>query len=147
VIEVRVSYKVLLVLEVLVCFTPMTLLWLTGAVLSPFLLLPYLAESRVEPFFWQGPAMFLGFVGCGLFGLITLFYVLAKLFGKHRPVARPALVLAGAALGVLPILPFALLPDGWEKIWVLMPIASTAHILYLSRRMLFPRSAREGLTT
>jgi uncharacterized membrane protein YuzA (DUF378 family) len=91
--------------------------------------------------------LFLGFVGCGLLGLITLLYVLGKLFGKQRPIARPALVLTGAVLGVLPILPFALLPDAWEKIWVLMPIASTAHILYLSRRMLFPRSAREGLTT
>jgi hypothetical protein len=143
----RVSYRVLLVIEVLVCFAPITLLWLTGAVLSSFVLLPYLADSPVGPGFWEGPVLLLGFVVCGLFGLVTLLYVLGKLFGKRRPIARPALVLTGAALGVLPILPFAFIPEAWERIWVLMPIASTAHILYLSRRMLFPRSAREGLTT
>ena len=142
----RTPYKVLLLLEVLVCFTPVTLLWLTGALLSAFMLGPYLAEP-FEPGSWQGALLLFGFVGCGLCGLVTLFYVLGKLFAKQRPVTRPALVLTGAALGVLPILPFVVIPETWEKLWVLMPIASTAHILYLSRRMLFPRSAREGLTT
>jgi hypothetical protein len=145
--DMRPAYKVLLVLEVLVCFTPMTLLWLSGAMLSPFVVAPYFAEPVRVPGFWQGPALLLGFVVCGLCGLSTLLYVVGKLLTRRLPVAKPVLVLAGAALGVLPILPLVLIPETWEKLWVLMPIASTAHILYLSRRMLFPRAAREGLTT
>jgi hypothetical protein len=141
----RKPYKILLVAEVLVCFTPMTLVWLSGALLSPFVIAPYFAASAPKPSFWEGAAPFLGFVACGLCGLVTLLFVLTRLLGKPRPVKRPALVLAGALFGVLPILPMLWIPETWDKTWVLMPIASTGHILYLSRRILFPRSAREGL--
>jgi hypothetical protein len=143
----RISNKVLLVLEVIVCFTPMTLMWLAGIALSPFVFGSAFSESFSATRVWEGPVLLLGFVGCGLCGLVTLFFLLSRLLGRQRPVARPALVLAGAALGVLPISPFLLLPEAWQALSVLMPIAATAHILYLSRRILFPRSAREGLTT
>jgi hypothetical protein len=143
----RTSYKVLLVLEVLVCFTPMTLVWLAGVALSPFVVGSVFAESFSAPRLWEGPVLLVGFVGCGLCGLVTLFYLVGRLLGRQRPVAQPALVLAGVALGVLPILPFLLIPEAWLALSVVMAIASTAHILYLSRRILFPRSAREGLTT
>jgi hypothetical protein len=141
----RTPHKLLLLLEVLVCFTPMTLIWLSGAMLSPLMIAPYFEPSVEVPGFWEGPALPIGFVGCGLCGLVTLFYLLQRLLGKQRPVARPGLVLTGACLGVLPILPLTLIPETWDKVWVLMPIASTAHILYLSRRLLYPRSARDGL--
>jgi hypothetical protein len=147
VIDMRTPQKLLLVLEILVCFTPVTLVWLSGVALSPLVILPYLDGSVVLPAFWQGPAVVLGFVGCGLCGLVTLTYLLPRLLGKQRPVAHPALVLTGAGLGVLPVLPLILIPETWDKVWVLLPVAATAHILYLSRRILFPRSARDGLLT
>jgi hypothetical protein len=138
---VRGTYKVLLLVEVLVCFAPMTSLWVMGALLTPFVVASSFLAGWSDDAFWEAPALLLGFVGCGFCGLVSLVHVLGKLLGRQRPVKRPATVLVGTALGVLPILPFLLIPGSW-KLAALAPLASTAHLIYLGRGMLFAHRDR-----
>jgi hypothetical protein len=98
-----------------------------------------------ETLIWQGPATLVGSVVCGAIGLFTLVFVVAKLFLGHNSIARPALICTGVALGTLPIAPIALYGDSlaWKLVGAL-PLAVSAHILFLSRKMLF-LSWRDGL--
>jgi hypothetical protein len=103
--------------------------------LAAFIAGPTLSEAAL------GGLWFFGSVAGGACGLVALSQLLVRLLGQRRPVRRPAWVLAGLALGALPILPFALtssLSDGGAFLTI-APLAATAHLVYLSRGMLFPR--------
>ena len=136
----RRSTKLLLTTEVIVCFAPLlVLLWLAG------LLLPIqISALDEEPLLWQGPAVVIGSVACGAIGLVTLLYVMGKLFVAHSSIRTPALICSGVALGILPVVPIAVFGDSFGKLVGVLPLAVSAHILWLGRRMLFP-SWREGL--
>ena len=132
----RAPLKTLLVLELLVCFGPMTLMLMIGALLIPI----QVAALFYEPLLWDGPVEVIGSVLCGAVGLGTLLFLLGMLFEKSAAdtVKTPLLVLAGAIVGVIPLIDVVTSPSlGW-RIAGAMPIVSGLHVMFLSRRMLFP---------
>jgi hypothetical protein len=130
----RLTTKVLLSIEVVVCFAPVLLLLLLGVLLVPF----QLFAVNHEPLIWRGPATVIASVACGGIGLLTLLFVLGKLFFGRKPVESPTLVCTGVALGALPIIPMAMFGDPWGwKLVGALPLAASAHILFLARGMLF----------
>jgi hypothetical protein len=136
----RASTKILLTIEVVVCFAPIVLLLVVGVALTPM-------QSPVaiaEPLDWRSAVSVIGQVACGLIGFATLIYVLGKLFSGHGSISRPTLVCIGAALGALALVPLLLANSvGWKLVG-LLPLAVAAHILFLARRMLFS-SWRDGI--
>jgi hypothetical protein len=131
----RKSTKLLLAIEVVACFAPSLLLLLVGALLVPL----QIGGILEEPLIWQGPASLIGSVICGVAGLFALGFVMSKLLGSAGSIGRPALICAGVTLGILPIAPYALFGDHWAwRIVGIAPIAVSAHLLFLSRRLLFP---------
>jgi hypothetical protein len=138
---IRPAIKVLLGIEVVVCFAPMLVILLMGLLLIP---IQFVALNH-EPLLWRGPAMLVTSVACGAIGLVTLFFMLGKLFFGSAPIRTPWLICIGVALGALPILPMAVFGDTWLwKLFGILPLAVSAHILYHARRMLFP-SVRDAL--
>ena len=132
----RPIVKALLIAEVVVCFVPLTLMLAVGAIMAP----SQVAGFIDEPLEWEGPASFVGAVLCGIAGLSALTFVMARLLGGHVAVKRPTPIATGIWLGVTPILAAFTSPSyGW---WLLAaaPLAVAAHIIFLSRRWLFPSS-------
>jgi hypothetical protein len=132
----RASLKALLVLEVVVCFGPMTLMLMIGTLLVPI----QIAALFYEPLLWEGPVQVIGMVLSGAVGLTTLLYLLDKLFdaSEDEIIDRPLLVLAGAIVGALPLLDAITSPHlGW-RILGAMPIVAGIHLILLSRKLLFP---------
>ena len=127
----RAFCRLLLTIEVLVCFGPMILLLGIGALLIPI----QIAALIYEPLLWQGPAEVIGFVLCGVIGLTSLFFLLSKI-DSGVPVRRPWLVLAGAIVGTVPLLDAVTSPMLVWQVLGALPIASGLHLLFLGRRVL-----------
>jgi hypothetical protein len=129
----RIS-RSLLIAEIFVCFAPVTALLSVGAVMVPF----QFYAIALEPLLWEGPAGLVACVTAGLIGLCTLLFVLSRLLSKPRPFERPVRILIGVLIGAAPLFYFALSGDGPMLIVVILPLLSTAHVLYLSRHMFMP---------
>jgi hypothetical protein len=129
------STKLLLTIEVVVAFAPSLVLLLFGILLLPV----QIYALFTEPLIWQGPVYVMGSVAFGIVGLFTLALVLIKLFRGADSIHRPTLVCAGMTLGIMPIVPYAVFGDswGWNVVGIL-PLAVSAHVLFLSRRLIFP---------
>ncbi len=136
----RAFLKTLLVIEVAVCFGPMILMLMIGALLIPIQVMVLF----VEPHHWEGPVLLIGSVLCGAVGLGTLFSLMDKLFSGPgtATIERPWLVLAGALIGVIPLIDVLTSPSLVGRIVGAMPIVSGLHLLFLGRRALFPPAAK-----
>ncbi len=131
----QLALKLVLVLEVVICFVPMAVLLLLGLLLTP---LQFIALER-EPLLWQGPVYLVGSVVFGSFGLATMAYVLWKLLRGADAIATPELVVLGAVIGVIPIVPMAIFAEPWGwKVTAILPLVVSAHVLFLARRFVFP---------
>src|SRR5262245_32409331 len=119
-------YRVVVPLEVFVCFAPVTGLWAFGALAAPMLLVDLVMHPTQV---LQTPLRswwLMGLTAGGTFGLFALAALLSRLTARPRPIRKPNLVLSGIATGVLTLLPVALL--GFPVMVIaLAPIASTAH--------------------
>ena len=136
----RPSAKVLLTIEILVCFGPVLLLLVVGVTFAPI----QLVVATRDPLNWHSALTVVGQVTCGLIGTGTLAYVVGKLFAGEGSISRPMLVCIGIALGALAVSPLLSgSPLGWILIG-LLPLAASTHIVFLARRMLFS-SWRDGL--
>jgi hypothetical protein len=130
----RLATKLLLCIEIVVCFAPVLLLLLLGVLMVPF----QIVAVNHEPLLWRGPATLIASVVCGGIGLLTLLFVLGKLFVGRKPVGSPWLICTGVALGALPIVPIAIFGDTWGwKFAGALPLAASAHCLFLARGLLF----------
>ena len=139
VISMRGPYKILLLIEVLICFGPMTVMLLIGVLLIPIQIFALIDE----PLLWDGPVYVLGSVTFGGCGLGALAYTLGQLFSPNGAIKRPAIVLGCTMLGALPLLIWVIPTSdgiGW-RILAAMPMVCAAHIVYMARGMLFPRLA------
>jgi hypothetical protein len=134
----RAIAKTLLILEVVVCFGPAAILLLLGALMVPM----QIYALVYEPLLWDGPLHLIGFVVCGICGLAVLVFVLYQLFRTDGNIRRPWLVLACIAFGTLPILDIAASAAAGWRVLAAMPLVCTAHIVFLSRRILFPGRAQ-----
>lgn len=131
----RYALKLLLILEVAICFVPMIVLLLFGLLLIP---LQFVALAN-EPLLWQGPTYLIGSVIFGFVGLVTMAYVLWNLLRGVNAIMAPELVFLGAVIGAIPILPMALFGDPWGwKVTAMLPLVVSAHVLFLARRFVFP---------
>ena len=134
------STKKLLAIEIFVGFTPLVLLLLLGLAVAPVQVFVAVADTL----HWQSAIELVGIVACGLIGMATLAYVLAKLFSGKGSISRPTLVCTGTAVGALPLGMFVFSSaPGWPLVG-LVPLAVSAHILFLARHMLFS-SLRDGI--
>ena len=130
----RAVLRTLLLVEIVVCFGPMTVMLMMGALLIPVQVIALFAE----PLLWEGPVEVIGMVLSGAVGLVTLLFLLDKLFDETAAVKRPWLVFAGAIIGMLSLIePLTSSMVAW-RILGAMPIAAGLHVLFLSRRLLFP---------
>jgi predicted membrane channel-forming protein YqfA (hemolysin III family) len=123
--------KGLLLLEVAICFLPMTLLLLLGVLMVPSQLGFVIAGE------WSG--MFLiAIVLMGISGLVALFIVLRWLLIRPSHPLNARFVLLLMCLGILPLLPYAFAGDTvtWRVVGAL-PLICTAHVAYLAREYLF----------
>jgi hypothetical protein len=132
----------LLIVEILVCFLPCSVLLLVGAMMLPMNVLHLFRE----PLDWEGAAYVLIAVPCGIVGLCTLLFVVSRLLGGSEKIERPVPVLGGVIAGSVPLLLPVLLavfaagdPDWADRmtlaVTAVLPLLATAHILFLSRRM------------
>jgi hypothetical protein len=79
----------------------------------------------------------IGYVLCGAIGLWSLVVLLGRVFGDPRRIEYPALVLAGAVIGALPLMDVVTSPSVLWRVAGAMPLVSTAHIIFLGRKSLF----------
>jgi hypothetical protein len=137
----------LLLVEILVCFLPCTLLLAVGIVMVPAQLF-FLFR---EPLDWQGSAWLLFSVAGGSVGLFTLIIVVSRLLGSRERFEKPVLVLGCILAGIAPLfltLVIAVVAGGeieWGTLTLtaVLPLLASAHILLLSRS-LFIASFREA---
>src|SRR5262245_37402050 len=125
-----------------VCFGLPAPLLFVGAQMVPL----QVQEILDEPLFWEGPAHLIEQVACGICGLGTLAFVMAKLLsGSRAQFKYPGVIWAGVLLGAIPL--FEIFVHGtlvW-KVFAAIPLVAAIHVIALSREHLFP-SARRGLT-
>lgn len=126
-------FKVLLLVEAMICFGPAAIFLPIGIVMVPM----QIAELFRRPEYWRDRLWFIGIVICGVAGLCALFFVLAKLWDDKR-IERPFPVLVATAMGVAGLVSSTGgIPDsvGWTVVLTL-PLLATAHILFLARNLL-----------
>ena len=125
--------KALLLIEALVCFSPAAVILLIGAFMVPF----QLAMLRAEPLLTGGPVYLISSVLAGFVGLGTLAYVLRSVL-RGVPIQLPIPVLGGVLVGLLPLWAIIAGDSTGLRIVAILPIVGTAHILFVSRRLLAP---------
>jgi hypothetical protein len=137
----RDSTRSWLKLELLICFLPCALMLAAGAALLPLEIIRFFTRGYPSV---KGPLLVLGFVACGAIGLLTVLRVASALLHDKEIVANPGRALVGVLLGLAPLLlvaPLVLSSTGrirWQIFTALvaLPILATAHLFYLSRRLL-----------
>jgi hypothetical protein len=134
----RSVLRTLLLVEVVVCFGPMTVMLMMGALLVPI----QVVALFIEPLLWEGPAEVIGMVVCGSIGLITMLFLLDTVFEETATVKRPWLVFAGASMGVISLVEPLTSPTVAWRVLGAMPIIAGMHVLFLSRRLLFRRVSK-----
>jgi hypothetical protein len=131
-IIMRGNLKVLLVLELLVCFAPAVVLLILGLIIIPA---SFAMEPRLENL--HGPAMLVG----GLCGVIGISFVVAALMSGKEPRLASPVVLILAALGLASLLPLVVgSVDSFRwRLFGLLPILAGLHVMYLARSLLFKK--------
>ena len=136
----------LLAFEILICFLPISLMLLVGAVTLPMQLV-FLSQNSL---YWEGGVLTIVAVACGITGLCSLISVVSALFAGRDRIEKPVPVLAGVVLGAAPLLLQFVLAlfegmawNGFLFVMVVMPLLCAAHILSLSREM-FVEGFRSG---
>ena len=129
----RPSAKALLAIELLVCFGPVLRLLLVGVAIVPI----QFFVATTDPLNWHSAWGGVGQVTGGLIGTVALAYVASRLFADQGSINRPTWVCIGIALGASAVSPLLSgSPLGWIFIG-LLPLAASAHIVFLARHMLF----------
>ena len=124
--------KTLLVLEVLICFLPVSGVLLMGAMLLPFQLLMLVTTG--EP----GSLLLILWVAGGICGLAAILHVLRFIFRTESSLPNPKSVLLLAVIGIAALMPLAAFSEsGLSKIVTVMPVFCSIHLLYLAREYLF----------
>jgi hypothetical protein len=126
----RANLKILLILELFVCFAPALVLLFFGLVFIP---VSFLMDPRLENL--DGPAMIVG----GVAGVIGISIVVASLLSATRPKVSTPIALVLAALGCASLLPLAIgSVDSFRwRLFGWLPILAGLHVIYLARSLLF----------
>lgn len=98
--KLRNPARSLLILEMLICFLPCSLVLLAGVIMFPKELL--LLFQR--PLGFEGPLRLVLSVPCGLIGLWALYRVVSALLDNKQGIEQPARTLGCVVLGLLPLI-------------------------------------------
>jgi hypothetical protein len=127
--------KAALLLEVVLCFGPASLLLLLGLVLLPGQIY-FLATGEAEAF--SGALQVMLLVLAGICGLVALCRTLSWLLFESRSSLRPQMTLVLMCIGIAPVLLYVFTGGGifW---WAggALPLVGAVHVAYLARKYLF----------
>jgi hypothetical protein len=126
----KANLKVLLVLELFVCFAPAVVMLLLGLIFLP---VSFAMAPRLENL--DGLAMVVG----GVFGIIGIFVVVAALMSDKKPQLSTRVILILVAMGFASLLPLVIgSVDSFRwRLIGLLPIVAGVHVIYLARPLLF----------
>jgi hypothetical protein len=130
-------WRTLLLVEVVLCFTPMVLILLLGALFLPFRLMASLSDTPPEGTLLDKLDT-LGFVLAGFAGLVALSQMLGYLSNPGAKRMRPWLVLTFIIAATVAVLDVAL--STAHVFWNIiggMALLCTAHLVFLTRTYLF----------
>jgi hypothetical protein len=125
------SAKSILLLEVAICFAPMTLVLLLGVIMVP-LQVGFLFAGE-----FSGLSL-IAIVAMGIAGLVALFNVVRWLLIRPSYSLNAKVVLLLMCLGCVPLVVISVVGD--TEVWRLLaalPLICTAHLTYLARDYLF----------
>jgi hypothetical protein len=126
----RANLKVLLMLELFVCFAPAVVMLFLGLIFLP---VSFVMDPRLGNL--DGLAMIVG----GLCGVIGISVVVAALMSGKKPQLSTRVILVLAAMGFASLLPLvvgSVDSFGW-RLFGLLPILAGVHVIYLARSLLF----------
>ena len=126
----RANLKVLLVLELFVCFAPAVVMLFLGLIFLP---VSFIMEPRLDNL--DGLAMVVG----GICGIVGIFVVVAALMSGKKPELSTRVILILAAMGFASLLPLVIgsVDSIRWRLFGLLPIAAGVHVIYLARSLLF----------
>lgn len=133
----KTRYRFLLLAEVLVCFAPIAALWAMGAILLLSQIATFAVVAGASDSWLQLGIPF-ALIAAGLVGLIAVAYLVAAVTSTTGIVERPAITLAGIALGVSAIIPPAISDSTFFVVIAILPVVCSVHLLYLARRSVAP---------
>ncbi len=127
--------RVLLQIEVGICFAPLALQLSLGALIAPmqvyFLLT---AEPRAK----LGALVAIALIAAGLCGLVALGSVMSWLLYRKRTTLKPRTVVLLMCIGLLVLLGLALVVNTWIGIVAVIPaVLCSIHLIWLARGYLF----------
>ena len=130
----RPLQKILLLLEVVICFGPSFLILAMGLIVIP-VAISSLIEGQFSGLYLL--AMLLG----GGFGMAALLSLVIKVMEPDSHVLSPAKIRVFMAMGVVAIVGFLFMVSeggaSWQMIALCLPILSSLHLLYLGRQYVF----------
>jgi hypothetical protein len=131
------AFKILLLLEVAVCFAPALLVLMLGVMMTPVQVW-YLFTGEAG---MVSTLMFICLVVGGLAGNIALTNVLLRILSPPSHFLGRGWTLLGIFAGGAALLPLAVgdVDSNWWRIVGWMPLLCTLHLIYLCRGFLFAR--------
>jgi len=142
-------FKIFLVIEMLVAFSGITVLWLMGSLMSfisVFIMLevPFSETGSVSKFFDALKIVFVFLAwtvagGLGLYGVyqLTMKVVLPE---RHLSYKKVRVFIGIGIFAVLPVLYGSIIDVEPSALIFLVPVIAAFHLLYLGREYVFPRS-------
>jgi len=125
-------YRILILLEVVLCFGPATIMLALGSLFIPATIL---GVSSIQA---QSILLLLPIVG-GALGLVALICIVLHIFNPTKGYIKPAKMRVFILCGLFAIISSFLMLGGNKYGWVfyLLPILGTLHLTYLGRAYVF----------
>lgn len=137
----KAAIKTLVLIEVVVCFAPASLILAFGVMMVPtqiWFLFTHEGEGAVS-----GPLGLIVLVAGGIAGNIALLNLLLRILSPPVHFLGRGWTLLGALAGAAALTPYTFGPvdsAGWRLVgW--MPLLCTLHLIYLGRRFMFGSDA------
>ena len=128
--------KIILLLETIACFGPITLLLILGVIGTPFVVLASVDQNQ-NWLFWLS-------VPLGLIGLYGAFQLIIKVLDPDINISSPKklrLMLVSGILAIAIHLSFNYRVGLFYILIVLLPLFATAHFTYMARGYVFNKGS------
>ncbi len=132
--------KFLVIVEVAVCFIPVSLIWLISLVLTPFQL-QILFIDGFDSEGASGSMLVILSTVAGFCGLTAVFGVLMQLFHPEANLIPPRALLLLGSIGFVPLAYFTFTSEGVGPLVFGIPMLVGVHLAYLARNRLFSSHA------
>ncbi len=129
--------RMLLLLEVIVCYGPAFLLWGMGLIVIP-ISITSLASGQISGLY------LLAMLAGGGLGMAALISLVIKIMGSDSQIMSPFKIKLFMASGVIAIIAFLFMANvgGFNllSILLLLPIIASIHLIYLGRSYIFNKN-------